>query len=150
MEQIINYRDIPTDKRIDILNALERIGFFPAYGGVRTMQQIMEKSVPGSGPQFYFVFRENELIGYNFLIGDTKKYKAFPWLAISNMDEQKLTVCEELMKMNADQICVMDHGKLVATGRHQELIQSCPEYQKLWKAAQDSAEWKVHTAKEGK
>lgn len=99
MEQIINYRDIPTDKRIDILNALERIGFFPAYGGVRTMQQIMEKSVPGSGPQFYFVFRENELIGYNFLIGDTKKYKAFPWLAISNMDEQKLTVCEELMKM---------------------------------------------------
>ena len=90
MEQIINYRDIPTDKRIDILNALERIGFFPAYGGVRTMQQIMEKSVPGSGPQFYFVFRENELIGYNFLIGDTKKYKAFPWLAISNMDEQKL------------------------------------------------------------
>ena len=38
-------------------------------------------------------------IGYNFLIGDTKKYKAFPWLAISNMDEQKLTVCEELMKM---------------------------------------------------
>ena len=99
MEQIINYRDIPTDKRIDILNALERIGFFPAYGGVRTMQQIMEKSVPGSGPQFYFVFRENELIGYNFLIGDTKKYKAFPWLAISNIDEQKLTVCEELMKI---------------------------------------------------
>jgi ATP-binding cassette subfamily B protein IrtA len=29
------------------------------------------------------------------------------------------------------------------------LIRSCPEYQKLWKAAQDSAEWKVHTAKEG-
>ena len=72
---------------------------FPAYGGVKTMQQIMEKSVPGSGPQFYFVFRENELIGYNFLIGDTKKYKAFPWLAISNMDEQKLAVCEELMKI---------------------------------------------------
>lgn len=51
--------------------------------------------------------------------------------------------------MNADQICVIDHGKLVAAGKHQELIRSCSEYQKLWKAAQDSAEWKVHTAKEG-
>lgn len=51
--------------------------------------------------------------------------------------------------MNADQICVIDHGKLVAAGKHQDLIRSCPEYQKLWKAAQDSAEWKVHTTKEG-
>ena len=51
--------------------------------------------------------------------------------------------------MNADQICVIDHGKLVAAGKHQDLIRSCPEYQKLRKAAQDSAEWKVHTAKEG-
>ena len=78
MEQIFNYRDIPTDKRLDILNTLARIGFSPAYGSVKTMQQIMEKSVPGSGPQFYFVLRDNALIGYSFLIGDTKKYKAFP------------------------------------------------------------------------
>ena len=99
MEQIVNYRDIPTDKRIDILNALERIGFIPACGGVEAMRQIMEKSVPGSGPQFYFVFRSDELIGYNFLIGDTKKYKALPYLAIGNPDEQKLAVCEEMMKM---------------------------------------------------
>ena len=90
MEQIINYRDIPTDKRIDILNALERIGFIPAYGGVKTMQQIMEKSVPGSGPQFYFVLRENELIGYNFLIGDTKKYKAFPWQGLGKALPNKI------------------------------------------------------------
>ena len=44
MEQIFNYRDIPTDQRLDILNALAQIGFFPAYGGVKTMQRIMEKS----------------------------------------------------------------------------------------------------------
>lgn len=52
--------------------------------------------------------------------------------------------------MNADQICVIEHGKLAATGTHQELLQTCGEYQKLWKAAQGSAEWKVNTAKEGK
>ena len=38
-----------------------------------THLRVMEKSVPGSGPQFYFVFREDKLIGYNFLIGDTKR-----------------------------------------------------------------------------
>ena len=99
MEKIINYRDIPTDKKTDVLNALEQIGFFPAYGGVKTMQRVMEKSVPGSGPQFYFVFSEDKLIGYNFLIGDTKRYKAFPWLVISNIDEQKMVVREEMMGM---------------------------------------------------
>ena len=52
--------------------------------------------------------------------------------------------------MNADQICVIEHGKLAATGTHKELLQTCGEYQKLWKAAQGSAEWKVNTAKEGK
>lgn len=52
--------------------------------------------------------------------------------------------------MNADQICVIEHGKMAATGTHQELLQTCGEYQKLWKAAQGSAEWKVNTVKEGK
>ena len=30
---------------------------------------------------------------------DTKIYKAFPWLAISNIDEQKMVVREEIMGM---------------------------------------------------
>ena len=52
--------------------------------------------------------------------------------------------------MNADQICVIAHGKLAAAGTHRELLQTSGEYQKLWKAAQGSAEWKVKNAKEGK
>ena len=52
--------------------------------------------------------------------------------------------------MNANQICVIAHGKLAAAGTHRELLQTCGEYQKLWKAAQGSTEWKVNTAKEGK
>lgn len=52
--------------------------------------------------------------------------------------------------MNADQICVVEHGRLTATGTHKELLSNCEQYKKLWTAAQDSAEWKVNTAKEGK
>lgn len=52
--------------------------------------------------------------------------------------------------MNADQICVIEHGKLAATGTHKELLQTCGEYQKLWKAAQGSAEWKVNTSNQKK
>ena len=52
--------------------------------------------------------------------------------------------------MNADLICVIEHGKLAATGTHAELLATCEEYKKLWKASQDSAEWKVNAVKEGK
>lgn len=44
--------------------------------------------------------------------------------------------------MNADQICVIAHGKLAAAGTHRELLQTCGEYQKLWKAAQGRMESK--------
>ena len=49
--------------------------------------------------------------------------------------------------VGADQICVLENGKLSAVGTHQKLLESCPEYQKLWKAAEGSAQWKVSTAK---
>ncbi|RHR32511.1 ABC transporter ATP-binding protein [Clostridium sp. AF19-22AC] len=52
--------------------------------------------------------------------------------------------------MNADQICVMAQGSLVATGTHEELLKSCKEYQKLWHAVLDSEEWKINTSKEGR
>ena len=52
--------------------------------------------------------------------------------------------------MNADQICVMAKGALIATGTHTELLKGCKEYQKLWQAALNSTEWKVNTSKEGR
>ena len=52
--------------------------------------------------------------------------------------------------MNADQICVMAKGALIATGTHTELLEECKEYQKLWQAALNSTEWKVNTSKEGR
>ncbi|KPU43877.1 iron import ATP-binding/permease protein IrtA [Oxobacter pfennigii] len=51
--------------------------------------------------------------------------------------------------MNADMICVLDAGNLAAAGTHHELLENSPVYQKIWQAAEDSANWKVTTAKGG-
>ena len=49
--------------------------------------------------------------------------------------------------LNADQICVLNSGSVAAAGTHAELLERCPEYQKLWQAAEGSARWKVSTVK---
>lgn len=49
--------------------------------------------------------------------------------------------------VNADKICVLDNGNLAAAGTHEELLQQCPQYQKLWQAAEGSMNWKVSSGK---
>jgi len=97
MEQILNYQDMSPEQRESALNALSSIGFLPAYGKIRTMQRVMDKSVGNKMPQFYFVFRDMELIGYMFLIGNNKMIRAFPWLAVDNLDELPMRIVEPLV-----------------------------------------------------
>lgn len=52
--------------------------------------------------------------------------------------------------VNADKICVLENGNLAAAGTHEELLQKCPQYQKLWQAAEGSMNWKVSAGKEAK
>ena len=85
------------EQRESALNSLSSIGFYSAYGKVKTMKRIMDKSVGEKMPQFYFVFRDKELIGYMFLIGDDKMFRAFPWLVIDNLDELPMRIVEPLM-----------------------------------------------------
>ena len=99
MERIINYRDIPANQRETVLDQVQTLGFSPAYGKTKTMLRIMNQSVDGNGPQFYFIFRDEELIGYLFLIGDEKRYRAFPWQTIGNEDEQRMELCEKMVHM---------------------------------------------------
>ena len=102
MEQILNYRDMSAEQRALALNSLSSIGFYPACGKIKTMQRIMDNSIAGERPQFYFVFRDNELIGYMFLIGDANKFRAFPWIEINNLDELPMRLTDPLMKIAID------------------------------------------------
>ena len=45
--------------------------------------------------------------------------------------------------VNADQTCVLNNGQVAGIGCHEKLLESCPEYAKLWQAAQGSASWSV-------
>ena len=97
MQKILNYQDMSPEQRESALNSLSSIGFYPAYGKIKTMKRIMDKSVSEKMPQFYFVFRDKELIGYMFLIGNDKMFRAFPWLAIDNLDELPMRIAEPLI-----------------------------------------------------
>lgn len=45
--------------------------------------------------------------------------------------------------VDADQILVMNHGRLVANGKHKDLLESSAGYRKLWDATIFSKEWKI-------
>ena len=99
MEQILNYRDMSETQRDLALNSLSSIGFYPAYGKIKTMKRVMDKSIDEDRPQFYFAFRDGKLIGYMFLIVDAQRFRAFPWIAISNCDELPMNLTEQMMKI---------------------------------------------------
>lgn len=50
--------------------------------------------------------------------------------------------------INADQICVLSGGNVSDAGTHEQLLSRCPAYQSLWKAAGESAAWKVSAREE--
>lgn len=50
--------------------------------------------------------------------------------------------------VNAEQICVLNDGSVAGIGTHQELLQQCLAYQKLWQSAEESANWIISVDKE--
>ena len=49
----------------------------------------------------------------------------------------------------ADQIVVLDQGNVAGIGRHDTLRKTCPAYEKLWRAAEGAAAWRVSAEKGG-
>ena len=51
--------------------------------------------------------------------------------------------------MNADTIYMMEKGRIVGSGTHSHLLESCPQYQRLWQASAAGAEWRPDVEKGG-
>ncbi|MBR1639054.1 MAG: ABC transporter ATP-binding protein [Treponema sp.] len=59
-------------------------------------------------------------------------------------DKTVIVIAHRLSSIkNADKICVLKEGMLIAEGNHDELIKSSPEYQTLWAATSAAASWRI-------
>ena len=45
--------------------------------------------------------------------------------------------------VDADKIIVMDEGRIVAEGRHEQLLAACPLYEKLWQDHRATQRWTI-------
>ena len=59
-------------------------------------------------------------------------------------DKTVIVIAHRLSSIkNADKICVLKEGNVIAEGTHDELMKNCEEFRKLWKASTAAAEWKI-------
>ena len=49
---------------------------------------------------------------------------------------------------DADEIMVIDQGKVIARGTHEELLEACNLYRKMWASHIHSLGWRLHSSKE--
>ena len=47
---------------------------------------------------------------------------------------------------NADKICVIKEGECIAADKHDNLLNTCPEYKKFWDASVSASLWKIKEA----
>lgn len=59
-------------------------------------------------------------------------------------DKTVIVIAHRLSSIkNADKICVLKEGDLIAEGTHEQLIKDCDEYKTLWAASTAAANWRI-------
>ena len=59
-------------------------------------------------------------------------------------DKTVIVIAHRLSSIkNADKICVLKAGNVIAQGTHEELMKNCEEFQKLWTSSTAAANWKI-------
>ncbi|MCR4578742.1 MAG: ABC transporter ATP-binding protein/permease [Treponema sp.] len=59
-------------------------------------------------------------------------------------DKTVIVIAHRLSSIkNADKICVLKEGDLIAEGTHEQLIKDCEEYKTLWAASTAAANWRI-------
>lgn len=97
MEKIINYLDIPEAERMTVLNALLETTSFWTRDSLETLKGKMDAALRDQLPVYRFVFREDTLIGYSFLYGETAP-NMIGGGGQSNVDELPLTLAIRVLE----------------------------------------------------
>ena len=59
-------------------------------------------------------------------------------------DKTVIAIAHKLRSVkDADKIVVLDKGRIADKGKHNELIQRCEIYKKLWKASEEAEQWSL-------
>ena len=59
-------------------------------------------------------------------------------------DKTVIVIAHKLHSItNAYQICVIHKGEIIAKGKHEDLLQSCREYENLWNIQEQSISWTI-------
>ena len=63
-------------------------------------------------------------------------------LAALTKGKTRIVIAHRLSTIkNADQIVVIEKGKVIASGRHEELLEKCDLYHEMWEAHIGAKQW---------
>ena len=121
LDEIVNFHDLSEHEKYKAIRQLNELGFTLACNDINLIKNEMDKSQGYTLPQFVFVRRNGEFIGYMFLIAESENNSTiFPWWAIDNSDELPLTTDIRLLQFGIE-LCKKSECFQLAERLHHQL-----------------------------